>query len=216
MRNAMDQAAPAVPESEPDREHERAPSRARRRRFGVRRGRGERGAVLVEAAIILPVLLLIVLGIVEYSLAFKNSLSVTSATRAGARTASAQPRQANFSPNTASAVATALTAIDNTSPQVLWIYNANSAGMPDSGNFSTCNDCNRYTWNQSTKSWDLSYEGWFAAEQNACAGASANAVGIYIRAQHRFMTSLFGSARTLEDHTVMRLEPIPTSAQCAP
>jgi Flp pilus assembly protein TadG len=208
----MDQAAPVVPESDPEPEPPRAPAQARRR---GRRGRGERGAVLVEAAIVLPVLLLIVLGIVEYSLAFKNSLSVTSATRAGARTASAQPRQTNFSVNTAAAVATAMTAIDNTSPQVLWIYRADANGLPDSTNFTTCNDCNRYTWNGATRSWTLVYEGWTASEQNACAG-TANSVGIYVRAQHRFMTNLFGSARTLEDRTVMRLEPIPTSAQCAP
>jgi hypothetical protein len=212
----MDQAAAAVPESDPDRELERArpPVAARRpaRRPGLRRrGRGERGAVLVEAAIILPVLLLIVLGIVEYSLAFKNSLSITSATRSGARTASAQPRDADFSLHTAEAVRTALAAIDRSSPQVLWIYEANASGMPDSGNFSTCSQCNRYSWNGTD--WTNDYTGWTASEQDACSG-TADTIGIYVRAQHRFLTGLFGQARTLEDHTVMRLEPLPSSSTC--
>ena len=38
----------------------------------------------------MPVVLLIVFGIIEFGLAFKDSLSVSSSTRAGARTASAE------------------------------------------------------------------------------------------------------------------------------
>ena len=207
----MDHPARAVPGSPPRPE----PRRARSWSVPARRRRGdERGAVLVEAAIILPVLLLVVLGIVEYSLAFKNSLAVSSATRSGARTASAQPRQEAFADNAAAAVAVAMSAIDQAAPQELWIYEANSSGMPDSNNFVTCSECVRYRWDGDD--WgEPFYEGWTYGEQNACSG-EADTIGVYVRAEHRFMTSLFGSARTLEDHTVMRLEPIPTSAQCRP
>ena len=44
------------------------------------RARDERGASLVEAAIVLPVVILIVFGIIEFALAFKDSLTVSSAT----------------------------------------------------------------------------------------------------------------------------------------
>jgi Flp pilus assembly protein TadG len=170
-------------------------------------------------AIILPVLMTIVLGIVEYSLAFKDSLSVTSATRAGARTASAQPRTTTFASDTAAAVSRAITAIDSAAPEVLWIYRADVNGLPDNGNFTgTCTVCVRYAWDTTLTpgpGWRLVNDGWLPSTHNACAG-TAQAVGVYIRAEHQYLTRLFGTSVTLEDHTVMRLEPIPTSAQCAP
>ena len=49
--------------------------------------RPERGAVAVEAALITPVILMLVLGIVEFSLALRDHVSVTSAVRTGARMA---------------------------------------------------------------------------------------------------------------------------------
>lgn len=49
------------------------------------RARNERGAAAVEFALILPVLLLILIGIVEFSLAFNAQLSLNQAAREGAR-----------------------------------------------------------------------------------------------------------------------------------
>jgi Flp pilus assembly protein TadG len=45
----------------------------------------ERGAAAVEFALILPVLLLILIGIIEFSLAFNAQLSLNQAAREGAR-----------------------------------------------------------------------------------------------------------------------------------
>jgi Flp pilus assembly protein TadG len=52
-----------------------------------KKGRGEEGQTLVEFALVAPVLLLILFGIVQYGIAFKNSIVVTDAVRAGARQA---------------------------------------------------------------------------------------------------------------------------------
>ncbi|GAP54228.1 tade family protein [Arthrobacter sp. Hiyo6] len=49
------------------------------------RKRNEKGAAAVEFALILPVLLLILIGIVEFSLAFNAQLSLNQAAREGAR-----------------------------------------------------------------------------------------------------------------------------------
>lgn len=46
---------------------------------------GERGAVAVEFAIVVPVLIMILLGIIEFGLAFNSQLEVTNAAREGAR-----------------------------------------------------------------------------------------------------------------------------------
>jgi len=51
----------------------------------MRRRKGERGATLVEAALVLPVLLLIIVAILELGLAFKDYLTVSYLSREGAR-----------------------------------------------------------------------------------------------------------------------------------
>jgi hypothetical protein len=59
-------------------------TRARNR--SARRHR-ERGAVAVEAALVTPVILMLVLGMVEFSLAIRDYVSVSSAVRTGGRMA---------------------------------------------------------------------------------------------------------------------------------
>jgi Flp pilus assembly protein TadG len=50
-----------------------------------KRTRDERGAVMVEFAIILPVLLLLLVGIVEFGRAYNTQVSIQAAAREGAR-----------------------------------------------------------------------------------------------------------------------------------
>ena len=51
------------------------------------RTRDERGQALAELAIVLPVLAGLLLGIIQFGIAFNHYLSLTDAVRAGARTA---------------------------------------------------------------------------------------------------------------------------------
>jgi hypothetical protein len=184
-------------------------------------GDRERGAVLVEAAVVFPLLIFIVLGICEFGLAYRNSLTVSSASRAGARTASALARNANYATDSRDAVAAALTALPTARWQEVWIYRAQKPsdpfpGLPDSGNFTTCTNCVRFTWDTASNSWvqDPS-TAWAATSQDACAG-EADYVGVYVKAPHQYVTKLFGATRTLQDHTVMRFEPIPSASVCKP
>lgn len=50
-----------------------------------RRARGERGAAMVEFALVLPMLLILVFGIVDFGRAFQSWVTVTNAAREGAR-----------------------------------------------------------------------------------------------------------------------------------
>jgi hypothetical protein len=191
------------------------------RPFLRRRRDGERGAVLVEAALIFPLLIFIVLAIAEYSLASRNSLTVSSSTRAGARTASALARNANFDDDAVTAVATALTAMPKARWQEIWVYKAQdpndpastAPGMPDSGDFTTCGTCVRYAWNGTI--WLETQNTWPEASQDACPG-EGEYIGIYVKAEHKYVTKLFGSSRTLQDHTVMRFEPLSSASTCKP
>lgn len=74
--------------------------------------RGQDGQAFVEFAIVLPILVMLVLGICQFGLAFHNYLSITDATRVGARAAAVK--------RTAGACAAATTAIQNTVSAKQW------------------------------------------------------------------------------------------------
>jgi hypothetical protein len=189
-----------------------------------RRGRGEAGAVLVEAAFVFPVLVVFLFGIIEYGFVFKDSLTVTSATRSGARASASQSRYSTFFDAGQSAVQVAVNALPNDGPQELWIYKAGPNGRPvlsgggEAADFSSpCQVCARYAWSSSTRAWTLTSSTWPVASQNACASTSTDpdSFGVYLKAKHDYFTQLFGSSRSLSDRTVMRLEPRPSDS-CAP
>jgi len=54
-------------------------------------GDGERGALAVEFALLLPILLLVLLALVQVGVLARDSLVLTQASRAGAREAAVQP-----------------------------------------------------------------------------------------------------------------------------
>lgn len=54
----------------------------------LRRARDERGAALVEFAIVVPLLITIAMGLLDFGLAWRTSLTVSSGVRAGARVGS--------------------------------------------------------------------------------------------------------------------------------
>jgi len=172
------------------------------------------GSVAVEAAIIIPIIILILFGIVEFALLLRDHVSLTAAARAGARTASALPRNASFADNAAAAVARAGTSMPMGNVQELWVYQADNAGYPsgEGGQFLSCvTQCVSYTYNQATRSFDRSGGNWPATTINACpSSANMTSVGVYIKARHNFATKIMGSGVTMGDHSVMRFEPIPS------
>jgi hypothetical protein len=170
--------------------------------------------VAVEAALVIPALLLLIVGILEFGLAFKDQLAITSAVRAGARIAAAEPRYVNFATDAASAVAKEGSAVDMTGVQALWVYQADGTGHPvgSGGSFSTCTtNCIKFVYNKSTKGFVQSGGSWPAASQNACQGTQ-DSIGVYMQLKHTGVTTLIFSSLGLDSYTVMRLEPIPALA----
>ena len=174
---------------------------------------GDAGSVMVEAAFITPIFILIVIGVVEFGLGFKDQLAVTSSVRAGARLASAEPRISTFATDAAKQVATEGSALTMANVQALWIYKANAAGYPTGSSFSTCPaaTCDSFTWSAGAGAFVQSGGTWTSTNQDACQGEQ-DSVGVYLAYTHPTVTQLpmFGSSWALSSHTVMRLEPIPT------
>jgi Flp pilus assembly protein TadG len=177
----------------------------------------ERGAVLVETAIILPVVIMITFGLIEFSSAYQSAAIASSSARSAARTASAEAKLPTFATDAAAAAATALKTIPASEPVEMWVYKANLQGYPGlDGNtsFATCTTkCIKYQWVQGTRSFNTTSptgSGWLASDQEACNVSQWDSVGVFIKLRHKYLTRLFGSTIDLTDHAVFRLEPAPT------
>jgi Flp pilus assembly protein TadG len=91
---------------------------------------GERGASLLEFALVAPVLLLLIFGAFEYGLFFKDYLTVSNTTRTGARVASAAGSSADADYQILQAVKAAANALPGGSNaiQQISIYKSTSVG----------------------------------------------------------------------------------------
>jgi hypothetical protein len=174
--------------------------------------------VLVEAAFMLPIVILVVFGIIEFGMVFKDSLTVSASTRSGTRVGVTMARNAAYLQNVKDAVrSTLLNTIQPNQIQYLTVYKADPVtGNPTGGTFEGCSsDCSRFTYSGGNWVADPGAPGWLASSMKAC-GAATNTdyLGVYVRVRHDYFTGLFGSSRTLTDHTVLRLEPLPAAQGC--
>ena len=181
-----------------------------------RRAHGDDGAAMVEAAIVMPLLMLLVFGIIEWGLAFLSATSTNSAARSGARTASALTLNTTYASQAVMAVSENLKgALPFATPEELWIYRVppnapNNSGFPEGQTSWVCGtNCIKYTWNGT----DFVYASgsWPASSMQVCGVTPDNfdSVGVYLKVRHNFVTNFFGSSKQIAEHTVMRLEPQP-------
>ncbi len=187
--------------------------------------RTQRGAVLVEAAFAIPVLLLILLGTMEFGLVFASGTVTTGSSRSGARLAAtayapagtAQSAQQTAADGIAAAVSADLMALQNAQPVGLAIYEVNPSspdgapvgGFPGDLLSGGCTaSCMRYTWNGTS----MVFQSGSWSDPDAC-GTTVDSVGVYVQVRHTYVTGLIGEGRRVEGHTTMRLEPLP-SDQC--
>lgn len=189
-----------------------------RRQLGALRARrraGDRGAVAVEAALITPLLILLLFGIIEFGFVFKNYLAVSSSARSGVRIASAMPRTDGFAQAAAEAVLREGQALDRPNIQKIWVYDADGkTGLPSTGNFDSCSQCVTYTV---TSSGNLSGPSgsWPYDQQNACLSDPDHTyIGVYVEYANPGVTGLVFENLTLTDRSVMSLEPMSNTAVC--
>jgi hypothetical protein len=178
--------------------------------------RGDDGSVIVEAAIALPFLILMILGIIEVGFLIRSAAVTAGASRSGARLVSANygsatntADQLNVVDNAALTVEKDLASRASTdTPVALWIYKAGANGFPiGRSDFGACTSpCFQYTWNDASKRFIRVGGGSWSAP-DAC-GASHDNVGVYVKVSHAAVGfSGFLGTTSLDEHTVMRLEP---------
>lgn len=210
-----------------------SPCRANDGCLEVRTRNGDRGAVAVEAALVTPLILLLITGVIELALLMRDDVALTSAVRNGGRTASANagagPGGTNeggdcvspcspanapmFAQLAANSIQRAGSAMPKDSIVELWVYKANNKGYPgvDGSTSWVCgSNCVKYKWAPAKDQFRYLSGTWTSSTVNACANNSPDSVGIYMKADHKFITGFFKDKLSIEDHAVFTFEPLPT------
>lgn len=205
------------------------------RRFTRRhRARGERGVAMVEMAIVAPLLALLIGGIVEFGMLWRDDLTASASTRASARVASNLGDSHLADYEALLALDAGLSGLNNLDIEGVLIYEASAAdGDPHPSCFDGSGDprastgrCNYYTGAQiaAVSGVDCSVacaefpddascaSGWATAfcpqSRSTNQGAGTTIVGVWVRVQRDFITGLIpGDGVTITDQTVMRVEP---------
>lgn len=198
----------------------------------TRRGRRtERGAALVEAAIVTPLFFALLFGIFEFGLLFRDSLTTNNAGKQAARAASVSGQRPDADYLVLRSVEHGLAAMDPTKLDMVVVFRASgpndtvpaaclTASQLDTGPGTLA--CNRYVAADLTKEIDDASGNdagnfrcsptavdrfWCPANRETSLSGGVEYVGIYVQTRHAFITGLFGGGRNLTDTTILRLEP---------
>lgn len=192
----------------------------------------------VEAALLTPLVVLLLVGLLEMSLFLRDGVSVSGAVRAAARVASASagagpgvcqagsnppPCTPSTAPGFAQAAADAVQKAGSAMPAdsitAITVYEANTAGypLPEGNTAITCTtNCVTYVWDAALDRFRFGSGSWSSASVNACVNSpDQDTVGIALSARHSWVTGLFGSGVTITQRSVMRFEPL-AAEQCLP
>lgn len=189
----------------------------------------QRGAVLIEAAIIAPIAFALVFGAMELGYAYYGKLTVEHMSIAGARSASGGANDVLADFNTLAAVNDARTGMGASSVTKIVIYRATSPSdrVPTackSGpvtNTSGTRGCNYYSGADFTLASTAFGCGTSPPEKDrfwcpttrkyALDSTSANGppdyIGVYVEGVHKNLIGLFGKTFTFSNDTVIRIEP---------
>jgi hypothetical protein len=206
-----------------------------------RRSRGrEGGAVAIEAALVMPLILAVLFGIVEVSLLIRDHVAITSAVRVGSRIASASadagPGVCDTSPGSpvctpasspalaqaaADAIQRAGSAMPPDSIDYILVYKANAQGYPGANGNTTMPascagyvNCVQFVWRDSANAFRYAGGAWDSKSINACVNES-DTLGVHMKATHKGVTGIFGASIGLADRSVMKFEPL-SEDSCKP
>lgn len=195
--------------------------------------RGDDGSALIEAAIITPVFIYTLFGILELGLLFKDYLAIGAATQDGARTAAILGNAPDTDYQIIQSMKKSLSPIGNSQIRNVVVWHATSpASSVPSGctaavsrtQISGANGCNVYTptddfgyppndpvvgalYNCTATGFSKGYCP--ATRHTALTGVNSppDYLGITVTVNHTYLTGLFGSSKLLIDTTITRLEP---------
>jgi len=197
---------------------------------------------LIEAAIVTPIFLMLIMALAEGGLFMRNYLGLSSTVRAGARSASAVGVDSSADLYIVRSIAQESAALPRNAIQYIVVYKATGfgAGPPDDGAAGVPGGCIAGQPRAGQIAEETRHRAavdggntgdvldlnkiWFGC---LTTGPHANAtpdrywcpstrnntlrygdyVGVYMKIKHDWLTNIFGSAKTISDQSVIRMEP---------
>ena len=187
------------------------------------RRRGDRGASLVELALVMPLVALLAFGTIEFGLTWRDSMTISNSLRSGVRVGSnaGDDRLADY--NVLKQVEAAINEIDNTRIERVVIYKSTT---PDGEAPAACVNgtsqsgvCNVYTPAQMASLSQSDFDSptcsgdpdshWCPVTREDRQVVGADYLGVWVQVHRDWITGLFppSSGITMTDKAVMRLEP---------
>lgn len=203
---------------------------------------GERGAAALEFALVVPLLLTLLLGVIEFSLVLRDHTVVTSNARTAARVAAtgagagpatcysgpeAPPCASQVTPalaqEAADAVQRAGTAMPEDYIEHILVYRANPQGYPGPEGSTTMPTscagtaaCVMFVWRDDAGGFRYHSGTWVSSTISACFPGTPTApqerVGVHVQARHPLLFGLFGDGLSLGERAVMDFEPLPSDS----
>lgn len=195
--------------------------------FGTRAHRRDRGATVVEAAIVAPVFFLLLLGLMAFAPLFKDHMSVGEAAHDAARQASASGSDPLADYNILTVAKRSLSALDNTITRLI-VYRATTPddpvpaaclavapGGPPKGVADLCNvygpaelnaNMIKFGFDPDYRNDPSLYDKYWSAVLRTDVRATAEFVGVYIEVRHEDVTGVLAGARTLRATVVVPYE----------
>jgi Flp pilus assembly protein TadG len=196
--------------------------------------RSEGGASSVEFAIILPFLVGILVGMLEFSLLLKNVALTGSAVNGASRVASVESRKSQYQQHAFESVVALLQRNSLVADKIV-IFKADKAtGLPRNGavlatdapvpllvpdDFSSCvSEC--FVWTKTATGYREKLDEsdplvttkvvqWPWWKQSACGSAdNTDFLGVWVELRHKYVTPMFGKERRLRKSAIYRLEPV--------
>ena len=183
---------------------------------------------MVEAVIVFPVLVVIMMGSLEFGMAYRDSTTISTALRTSARTVASQGNDGTADYYALQALKAGLSGIPTAAIGRIVIYNASTQDKPDTpcltmaapGGQTGTKACNVYT----AASLSLASTSFSSTATGSCPGTAVDRyycpltrdvimasvtdyVGVYIQVRHDFVTRLFGANLTITDKLIVQLEP---------
>ncbi len=187
------------------------------------RRREERGAALLEAALVTPVFVLVVFSILEFGLLFRDSLTTANASREGARAASTKGNDADADYFVIRTVEHGLEAMSLESLEYVVVFRAAGPGatVPAACRAASQVDlCNRYTAADFFAELDDTAgndtgnfrcgaldSAWCPTTRETSLSAGTDYVGIHVQTRHDYISGIFSGGTDLGETTIFRLEP---------
>jgi hypothetical protein len=176
---------------------------------GKRGSAPERGSAALEAAMVVGLLLLIVLGAFEWGMALRDWMTASASSREGARAAASAGSQPLADCRILEAAAGSLQNIPSEAIVEIWIYESSTSGSVGAAQKY------RPRAGDDTEPVDLGCVAWFRAQNGwphssrIDTGPNRDWVGVKVVFDHEWRTDFLWFTGTVrwEEDTVMRIEP---------